>query len=307
MSKKPRINTKKIKKENKSEISKLENSLDSDINFGEEDNIRPPIDSYFEQLLPSDHLFSFSDEDHELKLALELSAKEFYQQNSLDIERRINGCNSLQKTPINSLDNKYEKMAINNENLKQDRIEQESIDQERIEQERIDQERIDQDRIDQERIDQERIEQESIEQERIDQERIEQERIDQERIDQERIKQESIDQERIEQDRIEQDRIEQDRIEQEKNNRIISLQNFCNRIQRLTFVKEDKKIKELVENALNNYFNLTIDNIKIKKKDYEYLFKIVDSYYLIPSSKNIKTAITKEENNLIKNIFLLDK
>lgn len=242
MSKKPRINTKKIKKENKSEISKLENSLDSDINFGEEDNIRPPIDSYFEQLLPSDHLFSFSDEDHELKLALELSAKEFYQQNSLDIERRINGCNSLQKTPINSLDNKYEKMAINNENLKQDRIEQESIDQERIEQ-----------------------------------------------------------------DRIEQDRIEQDRIEQEKNNRIISLQNFCNRIQRLTFVKEDKKIKELVENALNNYFNLTIDNIKIKKKDYEYLFKIVDSYYLIPSSKNIKTAITKEENNLIKNIFLLDK
>ena len=75
----------------------------------------------------------------------------------------------------------------------------------------------------------------------------------------------------------------------------------------MTFVKEDKKIKELVENALNNYFNLTIDNIKIKKKDYEYLFKIVDSYYLIPSSKNIKTAITKEENNLIKNIFLLDK
>jgi len=333
MNKKTKVNPKKVKKENKLDANNLNpnyldankldannlnpnyldannlnpnkldaNKLDNQLtlpNF-DEDEIRPPINSYSEQLLPPNHVFSFFEEDEELKLALELSAKEFYQKNLDSLNNNYGVFRKIQTRenpkdfphpasllPGQAPQGSAEKMAVSTGNLKQDYSEEESLIRERLEQESLEQERL--------------------EQERLEQERLEQEHLKKERLEQERLEQERLEQERLEQERLEQERLEQELLVQQKNNRIMSLKNFCNRIQRLTFVKEDKKIKELVENVLDDYFNLKIENVKLNKKDYDYLFKIVDSYYLIPSSKNIKTAITEVENNLIKNIFLLKK
>ena len=133
---------------------------------------------------------------------------------------------------------------------------------------------------------------------------VENDKFEQERIEQERIELDRIEQERIEQERIELDRIEQERIDKLKSDRKNSLLNFSNRINKLIHVKEDKKIKELIDIILEKYFNLEIDTFKLNKKDYIDLYKIIDTYYEIPSSKNLKTAISKEENELVRTIFL---
>jgi len=207
MSTKGRVNPKKVKKE---KIKKIEQNTNNMIAI-DNDDVRAPLDSYAEQLLPSNHTFTFNQEDDDFKRILELSRREFEEQQ-----------------------NNYGTNYLNEECIEQSRIEQERIELGRIEQERIEQERI-------------------------------------------------------------------DILKLERRN---SLLNFTNRINKLVHVKEDKKIKELIDNILEKYFNLEIDNFKLNKKDYIDLYKIIDTYYLIPSSKNIKTAITKEENNLVRNIFL---
>ena len=242
MSTKGKANPKKVKKE---KIKKIEKNIDNMIDL-DSDGIRAPLDSYAEQLLPSNHAFTFEQEDDDFKRILELSKKEFEEQQ-------------------HNYGAKY-----------------------------FDEDCIEQERIEQERIEQERIEVACIEQSRLEQERIKLACIEQERIEQERIKLACIEQERIEQSRIEQ-------IKSERRN---SLLNFSNRINKLIHVKEDKKIKELIDNILEKYFNLEIDSFKLNKKDYIDLYKIIDTYYQIPSSKNIKTAISKEENELVRNIFL---
>ena len=251
---------KKVKKEKNSEKNS-EKNIDNMIDL-ENDYIRPPIDIYSEQLLPSNHAFIFNQEDEELKLILELSRKEFEEnQNTI----------------------------FNKDHIKEECIEMDRLDLERIELERIELERIEMNRIELERIELERIELDRIALERIELERIELDRID---LD------------RIELERIELERIEAEKISQLKFNRKESLKNFTNRISKLMYVKEDKELKELIDNILDKYFNLEIDTYILSKKDYIDLYKIIYSYYIIPSSKNLKTAISKEENILIRNIFL---
>jgi hypothetical protein len=91
----------------------------------------------------------------------------------------------------------------------------------------------------------------------------------------------------------------------ESNNRRNSLSNFCKKIQGLSYTEEDIKIKKYIEKILDDYFELNIDNIIVDKDIYISLYKIIDSYYFIPISKNKKkTAISKEEDTIIRNIFL---
>ena len=291
MSTKGKINPKKVKKEKIKKIEKNTDNMTDNMIDIDSNGIRAPLDSYAEQLLPSNHAFIFNQEDDELKRILELSRIEFEEQQ-----------HNYSTNYLNEDNIKIE--CIEKERINEECIEQESFDQERIELARIDQERIELARIEQERIELARIEQERIEQERIKLARIEQERIEQERIKLACIEQERIEQERIKLACIEQERIEQSRIEQIKSERRNSLLNFSNRINKLIHVKEDKKIKELIDNILEKYFNLEIDSFKLNKKDYIDLYKIIDTYYQIPSSKNIKTAISKEENELVRNIFL---
>lgn len=84
-----------------------------------------------------------------------------------------------------------------------------------------------------------------------------------------------------------------------------SLSNFCKKIQGLSYTAEDIKIKKYIENVLDEYFELKINSVNVDKNTYTLLYKIIDSYYLIPSSKNQKkTAISKEEDTIIRTIFL---
>ena len=94
--------------------------------------------------------------------------------------------------------------------------------------------------------------------------------------------------------------------ELKKSNRINSLQNFCKRIKSLFFTENDILLKKYIEEVLDQYFELKIDYIIVDNKTmYNQLYKIIDSYYLEPFEKNYKrTAISKEENDILRTIFL---
>lgn len=90
-----------------------------------------------------------------------------------------------------------------------------------------------------------------------------------------------------------------------KESRIKSLESLCIKIKRLCFSEIEKKIKIFIEDILNQYFNLDIDFIYIEDNDlYNDLYKIIDSYYLIPTQKKYsKTLISKEEDLIFRDIF----
>jgi hypothetical protein len=88
------------------------------------------------------------------------------------------------------------------------------------------------------------------------------------------------------------------------SNRKKSLELFSKKIKFLNFISEEIEIKNFIEKVLDDYFNLKIDFVNIDKDNYEKIYKIIDSYYLIPTQKNYKkTAISFEEDQLIRNIF----
>jgi hypothetical protein len=93
-------------------------------------------------------------------------------------------------------------------------------------------------------------------------------------------------------------------IEMEKRSQ--SLENFKKRIQALSLSLSfnDSRIKKYIEKVLINYCKLLIDFVYVDIDIYEDLYKVIDSYYLIPTQKNYKkTAISKEEDKLIRSIF----
>jgi hypothetical protein len=86
-----------------------------------------------------------------------------------------------------------------------------------------------------------------------------------------------------------------------------SLEGFCKKIKALAFSNSDITIKNYIEQVLNDYFNLTIDNTIVPNDIKDHLYKIIDSYYFIPKIKNFaKTAISKEEDDIIRQIFLFN-
>ncbi len=96
--------------------------------------------------------------------------------------------------------------------------------------------------------------------------------------------------------------------ENEIKKRSESLPNFIKLIQKINtiyFSEKEYKLKLYIEEKLNEYFNLEIDYININDEElYGDLYKMIDSYYLIPINKKYKkTLITKEEDDIIRNIF----
>jgi hypothetical protein len=88
----------------------------------------------------------------------------------------------------------------------------------------------------------------------------------------------------------------------EINNRKKSLEEF---IKRIKFI-ENIEIKSYIKNILNDYFNLNIDFIYLKKDIHEQIYKIIDSYYLIPVQKKYKkTGISENEDIILRKIFLI--
>lgn len=83
-----------------------------------------------------------------------------------------------------------------------------------------------------------------------------------------------------------------------------SLEEFSKRIKSLSYSVSEIEIKNFIEQILDDYFNLNIEYINIEKDMYEKIYKIIDSYYFIPTQKNYKkTGISKEEDELIRHIF----
>ena len=89
-------------------------------------------------------------------------------------------------------------------------------------------------------------------------------------------------------------------------NRKKSLKFFSNIIQKLSYTPEDIKLKNKIIPLLDEYYSLNIDFIYLDKNTYTQLYNIIDLYYLIPNKKNKITKITKEEDESIRNIFLLE-
>jgi hypothetical protein len=90
----------------------------------------------------------------------------------------------------------------------------------------------------------------------------------------------------------------------EISNRISSLENFSKNLNRLMYSEDDRALKKYIENILNEYFQLNIDYHYVDEDMYDKLYKMLDSYYLIPSQKNRKTLISEEEDFTVRSIFL---
>lgn len=87
-----------------------------------------------------------------------------------------------------------------------------------------------------------------------------------------------------------------------------SLENFYRRIQTLIYTHEDKELKDYLESVLSDYFDLKIDETCVPEGMYEKVYRLIDSYYLIPVEKKLKrTAIPKEEDELLRVLFLEKK
>jgi hypothetical protein len=57
--------------------------------------------------------------------------------------------------------------------------------------------------------------------------------------------------------------------------------------------------------VLDDWFSLKIDCVYVEHEMYEKIYKEINNYYLIPFQKNYtKFAISKEEDNIVRSIFL---
>lgn len=100
-------------------------------------------------------------------------------------------------------------------------------------------------------------------------------------------------------------RSEEELIYKKMESRKKSLDFFCKKIERLTYSDEDRKMRYYIMNVLDDWFGLKIDCVYVEQEMYEKIYKIIDSYYLIPFQKNYtKFAISKEEDNIVRSIFL---
>ena len=57
--------------------------------------------------------------------------------------------------------------------------------------------------------------------------------------------------------------------------------------------------------GVNEYFECNIDIIYLDNATYKNIFEIIDSYYKIPNEKGRKSAISEEEDNVLRNIFFI--
>ena len=100
-------------------------------------------------------------------------------------------------------------------------------------------------------------------------------------------------------------RSEEELIYKKMESRKKSLDSFCKKIERLTYCEEDRKMRSYIMSVLDNWFRLKIDCVYVDQEMYEKIYKEINNYYLIPFQKNYtKFAINKEEDNIVRSIFL---
>jgi hypothetical protein len=96
---------------------------------------------------------------------------------------------------------------------------------------------------------------------------------------------------------------EEVRVEAEKKNRQIILETFIKRVEKLAFTKEDIYLKKLLIPILENYISCKNDSTVVPPGDYIMIRKYMDELYTSPLEKGRKTAISKEEYELIGKII----
>lgn len=90
-----------------------------------------------------------------------------------------------------------------------------------------------------------------------------------------------------------------------KEERIKSLETFCKKIRGLSYTDEDIEIRKYLESVLDDYFNLKVEFVFVETELYKKIFKIIDTYYKIPTEKKSnKTFISEDEDQIIRGIFL---
>jgi hypothetical protein len=93
------------------------------------------------------------------------------------------------------------------------------------------------------------------------------------------------------------------RTEAEKKNRQRILEAFIKRVEKLAFTKEDIYLKKLMIPILENYISCKNDSEVVSPEDYVIIQKYLDELYTSPLEKGRKTAISKEEYELIGKII----
>jgi hypothetical protein len=229
----------------------------------ENDSVRLPDISFKEKLIDDDNS-DFEDLDPEMKLAMEVSRKEFY--DMLENNSISEDLNTVFFKSSNETNNLHES---NKKNLKEFIENMSDEEQNKIFEQEV--------KLAMELSDQvylKNLEEESY------------------ALENDRFLSDS-DKKLLEEQKI---------IEIEKRSR--SVENFKKKIQGLSLSFNDIRIKKYIEKILLNYIELNIDFVYVDDDIYEELYKIIDSYYLLPIQKNYrKTAITEEEDQLIRSIF----
>ncbi len=93
---------------------------------------------------------------------------------------------------------------------------------------------------------------------------------------------------------------------QEIEERSLSLPQFTKRLERLCFTESDRAIKAIIEPIIIEYKLNKRNNIELESYIYENIYEnFIDTLYKKPISLGkTTTAITKEEDELIRKIFL---
>ena len=96
------------------------------------------------------------------------------------------------------------------------------------------------------------------------------------------------------------------------SNRKRSLEIFFPRIKNLARISTsiggykdtETNYEKLISDILNEYLLGNIDMIYMSEQEYTEIYKIIDSYYLIPNERGAKTIIPWSEDQVLRSIFL---
>jgi len=91
-----------------------------------------------------------------------------------------------------------------------------------------------------------------------------------------------------------------------------SLEIFFPRIKNLSMISKsiggykntETNYEKIIYDMLNEYLLGNIDMIYLSEQEYIEIYKIIDSYYLIPHKKDAKTIIPLSEDQVLRSIFL---
>ena len=91
-----------------------------------------------------------------------------------------------------------------------------------------------------------------------------------------------------------------------KSERKLLLPKFMERLEKLYWDENDRKLKAIISPIIEAWMNNEFDNIRVNENTYEIIIKYISTLYTIPLSKGRKPAIPEEEYNLLNLIILIE-